>query len=161
MRRAGLLVRLGLAQLRAQRPGERPDDEGDAEDQHADPRVEVDVDPGGLVRLPGVVGQPQDDQQDAPHDKQPADDAAQVKEVRRALGAGAAGGRFSHAPRPPSQKMMARIGAAANMPPRSTASLVVLVLSSTLAMPYTKPCSSSTGFGCVPMVTATDTTTLT
>ena len=97
------LLALGLRQLLPQRPAERPDQEEAAHDEHPDARVEVDVDAGGLLDLGVAVGEPEDDQQDAPDDEQAADDAAQVEEVRRLRGAAVRGRVLGHVV-PPYQK---------------------------------------------------------
>src|SRR5919202_2596798 len=76
---------VGLGELAAQRPEQRPGDEQARDDQQRDADREVHVEP---VRAPdvGVGGAEAEHEQDKPvEQEQPADDPADVEQVRRAL----------------------------------------------------------------------------
>ena len=80
--------RLRRGHLGRRRPVKRPEDHQRAEDQHAQPGPQVDVDPCRLVL--DVVGaeQAQRDEDEAVDDEQAADDAADVETIRSARGLG-------------------------------------------------------------------------
>src|ERR1700740_1295391 len=70
-----------LLRLRDGRPRERPEDHQGAEDEHAQPSPQIDVDPGRLVLDVRRAEDPEGDQDQAVEHEHPADDAADVESV--------------------------------------------------------------------------------